>query len=153
MTWPMWPQAPTWLPLASAGLAVLAIITVGGICLDRRRRSRTDLAALRSDVAELAAQLEDFARRIDQRVDERLDRLQALLAEADKKQEALRRQVEAAQSSGSFSSAPNGASGQVLVLAAQGLDSVDIARRLKMEVGEVELMLNLHRSTASPKAH
>jgi uncharacterized membrane protein YccC len=153
MTWPTWPEALTWLPLAAAGLAVLAIIAVGGICLDRRRRDKTGLAALRSDVAELAAQLEDFARRIDQRVDERLDRLQALLAEADKKQEALRRQIEAAaQGDGASGGASNAASGQVLVLAAQGLDSVEIARRLKIDVGEVELMLNLHRSSVSPKA-
>jgi DNA-nicking Smr family endonuclease len=104
-------------------------------------------------VAELVTQLEDFARRIDQRVDEQLDRLQTLLAEAEKKQEALRRQMEAAtQSSSSSGGVSKGATGQVMALAAQGLDSVEIARRLKMDVGEVELMLNLHRSSVSPKA-
>jgi hypothetical protein len=152
MTPPAWPDIPAWLWPAAAGLVAGAILAVLGIRLARRDRKRTDLAALRNDVADLAGQLEDFARRIDNRVDDRLGRLQTLLAEADKKQQELRHLTEAAGQAGDKPAiAPGGTSGQVLVLASQGLDSVEIARRLQMDVGEVELMINLHRSSVSSK--
>ncbi|MGA2265099.1 MAG: hypothetical protein ABSH10_01545 [Phycisphaerae bacterium] len=152
MNWPAWPDMPAWILPAAAGLVAGVLLAVAGTRLARRGRKRTNLTALRNDVADLAGQLEDFARRIDGRVDDRLDRLQALLAEADKKQQELRRLTEAAgQPGGKLAGASGGASGQVLALASQGLDSVEIARRLKMDVGEVELMINLHRSSVSSR--
>ena len=39
----------------------------------------------------------------------------------------------------------------MIALASGGLDSIDIARRLRMDVGEVELILNLHRSHVPPR--
>ena len=103
-------------------------------------------------MAELAGQLEDYARQIDQQVGMRLADLEALLAESDGRQQELRRLVEAAaQIAGQRGSNPRGTDDQVSALASQGLDSVEIARRLHMDVGEVELILNLHRSHTSPR--
>jgi type II secretory pathway component PulM len=150
MTWQAVLDAlPLALPAAACG-AVLAVAAVA-LVARRRRRQRTDLPSVRSDVAELAGQLEDYARQIDRQVTERLDRLEALLAAADGKGQELRRLLEAAKTGDDSRPHPRGADDQVVALAAQGLDSVEIARRLRMDVGEVELMLNLHRSHASPR--
>jgi hypothetical protein len=153
MTWAaLWNALPVVLPAAACG-ALVTILTVALVARFRRRRvRRRDLPNLRSDVAELAGQLEDYARQIDQQVVQRLDRLEALLAEADGKEAELRRLLEAQGKAGADGTPrPRGGDDQVVALAAQGLDSVEIARRLGMEVGEVELMLNLHRSHASPR--
>ncbi len=152
MTWQEIADAlPLALPAAAAGALVVAMAVIAAR-LARRRPRDIDLPSLRSDVAELAGELEDYARQIDRQVAQRLEHLKALLAEAESKQQELRRLLEAAAKTATEDPGRSRiANSQVLALASQGLDSVEIARRLQMDVGEVELILNLHRSQVSPK--
>jgi chromosome segregation ATPase len=155
MSWPwpdLWNAWPTIVPSAACGLLVGIVATALVVRAARRRGQRRDQPKLRSDVAELAGQLEDYARQIDQQVAQRLDRLEALLTKADEKEAELKRLVEAQNKPPEEAAPrPRATDEQLAALAAEGLDSVEIARRLRMEVGEVELMLNLHRSQAAPK--
>ncbi|MCJ7543044.1 MAG: hypothetical protein MUP47_00510 [Phycisphaerae bacterium] len=152
MTWQAVTDAlPVILPAAAGGALVVALVVVAAR-LGRRRPVGTPLPALRSDVAELASQLEDYARQIDRQVAQRLDRLEGLLAQADSRQQELRRLLELATKAAEDNPpCPRAADDQVVALASQGLDSVEIARRLRMGVGEVELILNLHRSHVPPR--
>ena len=94
-----------------------------------------------------------MAHSVDQRVDERLDKLEKLLAEADRKiselNSALQTQPPAGGSENAESSegivGGNQPVAAVLRLSREGLDNLEIARRLGMEVGEVELTLNIYR--------
>lgn len=152
MTWQVVFEAlPVILP-AAAGGALVVIIVVAAARLSRRRPAQTDVPGLRSDVAELAGQLEDYARQIDKQVESRLSQLQTLLDRADGRQDELRRLLDAAtQIAPDPARTSRSRDDQVLALAAQGTDSVEIAHRLRMDVGEVELILNLHRSNVSSK--
>ena len=96
MTWQAVAEAlPLVLPAAAGGALVVAM-GVAVARLARRRSANTHLPTLRSDVAELAGQLEDYARQIDRQVAHRLERLEALLAEAEGKQQELQRLLEIA---------------------------------------------------------
>ncbi len=72
--------------------------------------------------------------------------LRQLLAEVDQRIEELRQlSAQAVTASGLARSALERQQAEVLRLSRQGLDGVEIARRLELDVGEVELMLNLQR--------
>jgi hypothetical protein len=72
--------------------------------------------------------------------------LRRLLAEVDQRIEELRRlSAQAVTTSGLARSALERQQAEVFRLSRQGLDGVEIARRLELDVGEVELMLNLQR--------
>ena len=149
--------------------AVAAVLAAAGACslaaliwLRRRRglevrrlsRARQDVAGILEDASRLIAELEDLARRIVRRVDDRIGRLQELLEQADQRLgrlEELCRQAAARPSAASGSAAAPIARSEILRLSGQGLQSVEIARALQMDVGEVELVLNLQRPAALKK--
>ncbi len=145
------------LVIAAAMLAVGIGVVLVAAAIARRGPGRgdvaaglseADLASLRNEVAELAGQLEDFARVIDKRVDERLTQLQELLAETDSKI----RQLKHLTAGGPSNHLPPEWSDRIVALAAQGLGSVEIARKLQIDVGEVDLALNLYRTRSRQDA-
>ncbi|MCK4601342.1 MAG: hypothetical protein KAU28_02675 [Phycisphaerae bacterium] len=131
------------LALAAMVLAILAMRKL------LRRSRRQDIAdAVGNDVAELMAQLDGLARRIDTTVESRLSRLQKLIDVADARTAALGR-YDAQGPSQNQPPRPSQESPQrsvkILQLKNQGMDIVEIAKQLDMNVGEVELVLNLKR--------
>ena len=72
MTWQAITDALPVVVPAAAGGALVVVLVVVAARLARRRAVGTALPALRSDVAELASQLEDYARQIDRQVAQRL---------------------------------------------------------------------------------
>ena len=140
---------------------------------ETRDRSTSVLASSAEDVGRLMDQLNELASRIDRRIESRLEELRRLLAEADKRiaEARLGRERERTTSEGPQPAEPTGAqeapaseaSGQlpertaseavslqrekILSLKTQGLSAIEIARRMGMDVGEVELVLNLYLSS------
>jgi len=128
-----------------------------------------DAARIHADIRELMAELDALAGRIDKRVENRLAELRRLLdevdAKVDKAQATLRRlrgqdgsykppcppAIDAGEPPATGRARPKAPAAisprqqEVLRLKAQGLDAVEIARLVGMNVGEVELVLNLHR--------
>ncbi|MFA6135122.1 MAG: hypothetical protein WC869_14000 [Phycisphaerae bacterium] len=145
--------------LAAAGVIMLfAAALLRHRRLARARRAgKPDADRLAHDAAALAEQLDKFANQVEARVDDRLERLQRLLDEADARIAELRRltgsspapraaEKPGAAPAGSMSLSPVE---QVLNLHDQGLARLDIARRLGMEIAQVDLTLNLYRAAAS----
>jgi hypothetical protein len=92
-------------------------------------------------------QLERMARRTEVRLNSRMDELRHLLAQAE---QVLPRPLGEGQSAGGPEAGPLPAilekqRDQIFRLRFQGLETVDIARRLRLPVGEVELTLKLHQ--------
>jgi hypothetical protein len=125
------------------------------------------------NVHELMEELDQLAGRIDQRIERRMAELKRLLAEADAEIARAEANIARANvrtgpkppAGGSYEAvdaAPsisrNGPAEplaarderidpryeEILRLSGQGLDAIEIARRVEMNVGEVELVLNLH---------
>ena len=87
------------------------------------------------------------SRRTDEQVRRRLVEFQRLLDQADNR---------IARPDGTRPSGPDDPAGagrstaadkadEIARLAVQGLDAIEIARRMNVDVGEVELMINLHK--------
>jgi hypothetical protein len=99
--------------------------------------------------AELADRLEQLSRRLAADLDERTGEMERLLKEADARISELRRLSPAA---GEGRYEPNGEGdarrAEVRRLCGRGLEPVEIARRMQMDVGEVELMINLSAPSA-----
>jgi predicted RNase H-like nuclease (RuvC/YqgF family) len=149
MSWDAFQIAEALL-LGGAAIAVLAWVRL------RRLRSRVSHAAgaaqdpaqtvarLRHEVEELARQLDALAGRIDRQVDSRLEELKGLLADADARIAELRRLGGPIQ--GLYVPTPDARGADILRLAQQGQETTEIARQLNMDIGRVELVLNLHRA-------
>jgi len=159
--------------LIAAGVALLMVVVCLKNRQGAARRDRgvsSDAEGIRADIRELTAELDALAGRIDKRIEQRLDELRRLVSEVDAKvaeAEAKLRGLDGP--GGSYKAAPPAAADaeespptgrtrpkagakispqhqEVLALKAQGLNAVEIARRVAMNVGEVELVLNLHQS-------
>ena len=107
------------------------------------------LEALRRSLAEQARRIEMLTDRIETQLARRDERLEGLLAELDCRLAEFRR---AAASLASKAPAPEDDLPhlrrlQVQRLADQNIGPLDIARRLSMDIGEVELILALRRAT------
>ena len=78
----------------------------------------------------------------------RIAELQKLLSEADTNIAALRARLEQAGTADRSGAAPqeNPANVEIIRLGRGGLDVVEIAKRVNMPVGEVQLVLNLDRA-------
>jgi len=105
-----------------------------------RRLAPPSRAPRSSDVADLAAEL-----------DARLRELRAALAEADAKIAELRSltEREAAPDQPSPPTPQGKTEAEIVRLAEEGTEPVEIARRLGRSVGEVELVLHLHRARSA----
>lgn len=92
------------------------------------------------------ARLTGLADEIDARLAAQTDRLERLLARADDKIARLGNGAPASGDVGRYAPVADPRRREIRRLAGQQVDSVEIARRLEMDVGEVELVLNLGRS-------
>ena len=125
------------------GILVVAGATclLGAILLIANRLIRRRLAAMEADAARRIAQAFQAA---EQRLTERHGELSRLLAEADRQIAAAPRDAGTSESDAFPPVHPRSA--EIGRLAAQGVATVEIARRLGIDVGEVELVVNLARS-------
>lgn len=158
--------------LAAGAGVLLAVVCFRGRLASRRpgREEISDGLAARADIRSLMGQLERLADGIDQRMSSRLDELKRLLAEADATIAELRSGLQRPKESDPSASphiaaqpghSPQGAQqpaerlsprdGEVVRLASRGLDTIEIARRMNMNIGEVELILNLHPASHDAK--
>ena len=152
----MWP----WVLAGSTALFNVAtiLIVVAIVRLHRRSGVEGD-ERIGQDVAELVEQLDRLADHIDARLERRSAVLERQLAAADERIAELRRLTETPgliRSVGDESLAispsesgrdPRGRRAEILRLVRQDVDPVEIASRLHIDVGEVELVVHLDRST------
>ncbi len=150
------------LVIAAAVLAAAAVVTA--VLAGRRKKLAPPAYALAApaatptapadvrasqvcdDIRDLMAQLDRLAQQIDGRVETRLADLQKLLAAADERVTQLRALLEAPQPATPAIKIREGLNNEILRLHREGADSVEIARTMRMDVGEVELILSLQRT-------
>jgi len=152
----MWPWV---LAGSTALLNVATILIVIAIVRLHRRGGPEGGERIGQDVAELVEQLDRLADHIDARLERRSAVLERQLAAADARIAELRRLTETpgltrsvADESLAISPSesgldPRGRRAEILRLVRQDVDPVEIARRLHIDVGEVELVVHLDRST------
>lgn len=127
------------LTICTLLLAVSALLLSGVLVIARRRNAARD------------DQLKELARQIDRRLEARMSQLQDLVDQA-------RVQVRELKKLDSFSATPVDSGvvqtqeQEVLRLYSMDMSLIEIARRLGLSVGEVELTLNLHKSQPAPQA-
>ncbi|NLF30202.1 MAG: hypothetical protein GX591_04850, partial [Planctomycetes bacterium] len=105
----------------------------------------------RDDIEELMVHLEEVSREICGQIDTRFAKLQHAIREADAKLAALR-QASCDQPEGPAGAddALDPAHAEICRRGAAGQSAAAIARELGMPVGEVELILSLHRGRPAP---
>jgi hypothetical protein len=128
--------------------------------LTREERARLrDQQRVREGMEELLGQLEEVTRRIDADVDARITRLEGLLKAADERIRSLQRSNVApaareadpatAEADSSEAGGQGGAQAarkqRIYEMADTGASAITIADRLRLPVGEVELILNVRR--------
>lgn len=106
---------------------------------------------LRRDVAALARELDRLAEAINTRTERRAGELTALLEEADRRIAELRRLMDLPRPGPGIRQEADARRSEIIRLAAEGTDPLEIARRTRSDVGEVELVLSLQRPR-SPRA-
>ena len=134
--------------LAAAAVAV-------GVLTMRRRASKgaagpVDADRACKDIRELMEQLDRLAGTVDGKIESRLNEMRQALSEAAARIAELRELAACDTESVSPHKRPikigQAATMEILRLARSGADPVEIARTMKMDVGEVELVLSLNRS-------
>lgn len=150
---------PEHVPLVVAGaMFVAAGVLLAVVVVWHRRRLRRLATGTRTGQAtgadEPAGTLDQAARRIESRVDAKIAELRRLLADADARIAQLRHlippQARPADSATPDASPLSRRQEEILRLHSQGMDAVRIARRMEMDIGEVHLVLNLHRQQSRP---
>jgi DNA-binding NarL/FixJ family response regulator len=133
--------------LALATAVVIAASVLGVLHVRRKRRAaRSASRNLVPPPVQPHEAVESLAKMLGEQLQARVGKLQHLLSEVDQRIEELQQLSGDALSASSLArSALERQQAEVLRLSGQGLDGVEIARRLELDVGEVELMLNLHR--------
>ncbi len=132
---------------AAASLVLGVLLLILYMVLTRQsRQMRKDAiagadASMRQDVRRLMDELGHLAEQIDLRMDARIQELQEAMGRAEKTLQRL-----GSEGISDYRPIRDPAHGEILRLDGQGLDSLEIARRMEMDVGEVELVLNLNRS-------
>jgi hypothetical protein len=99
---------------------------------------------LHADVADLRQRIEAVRVEFTDDLPQRLDGLQEAVRRADERIAELRRLTAPAEPTAQRRSGREGE--EILRLSRQGLEPVEIARRMKMPVGEVNLVLRLEQS-------
>lgn len=130
---------------------------------DRANRANRAPAQASRDIRELMDELDRCAKRIDAKVETRLEQLNRLVAQADRtigpgrpgspagdrvdgRYIAAERDEANAPALAPKNEHIRADHDEILRLAEQEISAIDIARRKNMNVGEVELILNLHRT-------
>ncbi len=135
-------------------LLMLTMLLMGRLKSRRRRDdawSPADAAVpgasrmLRGEVDEILSELEKVTRSIQAKLETRIQTLDRLNAEADRKIADLRGLLGAGAPAASAAPAPAPAAphAEVYRLADEGLDPRAIAQKLRRDVGEIQLILNL----------
>lgn len=128
------------LSLVIAGVLLLAAAAVLRFTRKRRQNRHPQSA---QELADLMEQLENLALRIEERIDRRLEEVRQECDRATCKIAELR-SLGAPKADSPAPRAP-ARSAEALRLHRQGLSAVEIARQTGLDIGEVELVLNLHR--------
>ena len=145
-------------------IAALVAVMIVPRMLRRRRsapavpeyRPRTDDSTVKA-AEEAAVQLFEVGREIQAQLDSKMKMLDALLDEADKKIAALRgaaggQPIEKPQRRTFDSAPPSPKHAKVYALADDGLAAMEISRRTGIQVGEVNLILELrNKGEGTPK--
>ena len=174
-------------PIDQRYLVIIAVVVIACTLLlistRRRMQQRTpglrdyvrqqaaglrDQQAIKGDMEELLAQLQDLARQINSQIDTRFAKLETCIADADQRIERLERllrrasKVEGVDLTVTDETEPDPGHGgepepikidpvhqQIYDLADAGKSALQIARQLGRTTGEIELILNLRRSAKS----
>jgi hypothetical protein len=150
--------------LLAPGLIVVGVVALGVILLTSLRGKlprrphtpspREAIEAVRREVAEAeefddpAAELLDLARRLSAQLDTKAERLERLLDDARRIIESLEQHAhrQPAPPPAGTPEALDPFTRSVHELADEGLDPVEIARRLDEQTGKIELVLALRRT-------
>ncbi len=152
------PAVQNVLPGIVAGTCVAAAAALGLIIVvlhERRRRVVSPGGdaprARRRGAADAPPGGPAAAEELPGDLEQRIRRLQKLIADADGRIDELRR-LAAAREDDAGLYQPDGpdeqARAEIIRLGRQGLEAVEIARRMDVAVGEVELVINLGRRAA-----
>jgi len=116
--------------------------------LQGRLHNQRRVEQARDDIEELMVHLEEVSREICGQIDTRFAKLQHAIREADAKLAALRRAAPGT-TDGDGDEPIDPAHAEICRRAAAGQDAAMIARELGEPIGEVELILSLHRDRAA----
>ena len=154
--------------LVASGILLLLIAVHLKVRIEKRQRARrmeeSRELAVQADLGDLVGRLNEVSDGIEQRVKSRVEELRELLSQADAAISRLGREgpdLQTGQSDRTDEQPQTDTPAQeipdsdrvaasyreIFHLKAQGLDPIEIARRVQMNVGEVELVLNLYPST------
>jgi len=171
-------------PIRTTDVAIVAVIIVAIVMLmlATHRRSRDsgpspreyareqiarlrDQQQIRDDMQELLVQLQELSRQINAQADTKFAKLEAAIADADRRIARLERLLQAADALPAAGASPDESSStspaqppergdpfrrRVFELADAGLDPVQIAKQTGRNTGEIELILNLRRRRTPP---
>jgi hypothetical protein len=158
-----------WLWFLAGALVLLnaatVVIALGVTRLHLRRAARrraavepdgggdeADLSGVCDEAAAMIRQLDRLGRDIDTRIAERAEGLRALLAKADHRIAELRRLSDPRPGQAADGAPADPRQRLILRLAGHRMDPVEIARRVGVDVGEVELVLSLYGSAPAESA-
>jgi len=95
------------------------------------------------DLEALADRLERLAARIERDLARQMQETRSLLTETERRTARLRELLDGHEPGSYESSEETRRKAEVVRLSRQGLDPVEIARRMRLDVGEVELLVRL----------
>ena len=131
----------------SAALVASGVFLLLGVMIIRARSRARQANQAISTLRELIQRTDELTGDVERRIDARIETLQHVLARADKIISAAQNQTPPETPSEKPRPQipqPTGKHREILRLMQQGLDAIEIARRVQMDVGEVELVRNLH---------
>ncbi len=145
-----------WAAMGAGALVASGVLLLGVYFLIRRRadairpiqRGRLErVEKMSRDVRSLLEELQQLADRIDARLNGRIEHLTDLLSQAQGRIDRLEYLSSRTARDAEDQERPHGpASGEVPRLWGQGLDPIEIAGRMEMDVGEVQLVLQLEKA-------
>ncbi len=146
----VWFLASSLVLFNAATVVVIALVVRSHLHRIRAQQTLPPAAieALRHGLAEQARRIEQLTDRIEMQLARRDERLESLLAELDCRMAEIRRAPAGlgSQAVANDNDLPRPRRLQVQRLADQNIAPLEIARRLSMDIGEVELILALRRA-------
>lgn len=152
----VWFLASSLILFNAATVVIVALVVRTHLHRLRARQTMPPAAieALRQSLAEQTRQIEQLTDRIETQLARRDERLEGLLAELDCRLADIRRGAAglASPADANGDDLPRPRRLQVQRLADQNVGPLEIARRLHMDIGAVELILALRRTTTDQPA-
>jgi hypothetical protein len=145
------------LPGLIAASFVAAAVALGLVVVVLRQRTRGKAPRAEGDAEEardgqarelaaLTERLERLAERVERDLSQQMREARDLLAETERRASEPR-EGSSGGSPGRYEPGAEPRRAEVIRLSRQGVDAVEIARRMDLEVGEVELMVHLQGSS------